>query len=263
MAQSSSAKRTRSATSDDLVGHPLPKITGAKLPTIRQVLSRFMSANQHSKSRSEAFDATLQEVGFFWDKSGIKTLGYRAQKVKLTRLWEEWRSIQKSKERAASETREEFAGQLDLLWNISASDWTEDILSNRLMSPADKKEDISFFYDQCQARVCSIKGLDTNYQNKQKRKLKREQENERRTRKQAEEAGGSQEGMKVDDKPADEEEGMTWTPAESRCQQKGDVHLLFPRNIFQQPAILEVADRFQISDNQVRISRYFLLVPYT
>ena len=100
MAQASSAKRTRSAISEDLVAHLLPKITGAKLPATRQVLSRFMSAKQHSESRGEALDATLKESAFFWDKAGIKTLGYRAQKVKLTRLWEEWRSIQKNKKRA-------------------------------------------------------------------------------------------------------------------------------------------------------------------
>lgn len=262
MAQSSSSRRTRSATGEDLVGHPLPKITGARLPTTRQVLCRFISAREHCKSPDEAFDETLQEVSFFWDKAGIKTLGYRAQKVKLKRLRDEWWLMKKSKKRAASVTREEFTRQLDLLWNIAAPDWKEEILSNRLLPTSDKEEDIAFFYDQCQARICTIRGLDTNYQNKQKRKMRREQANERRSKKQTDEAGGSREGTEVDDKPTDEERGMAWTPGESRCQQQGDIHLVFPRNIFQQEAILDVADRCQITDNQVRISGYFLLVLY-
>ena len=108
---------------------------------------------------------------------------------------EKLRSIHKNKECAASETRDEFIRQLDLLWNIAALDW-KDTLSNRLLSSSAKEENIAFFCDQCWARVCAIKGLGTNYQNKKKRGLKREQENEKRTREQAEEAGGSQEGWK-------------------------------------------------------------------
>ena len=140
-----SSKKTRSVTRYDLLGHPLPEITGARLPTTRQVLRRFLYASQQKKSRSEAFEATLNEVNSFWDKARIKTLGKVAQKRKLTKVWESWRGLQKSKQHAAPERRDTFTQQLDLLWNIAATDWKEEITSNRLLTPADKEEDIAFF----------------------------------------------------------------------------------------------------------------------
>ena len=234
------------------------------MPTTRQVLRRVLHATQHSESRSEAFDLTMEEVGTFWEKAGIKTLGKASQKKKLTKLWEPWRGLQKSGQHADSETRERFNEQLDLLWNIAAPDWKDDILKNRLLTDADKEEDIAFFHDQCGARASAIRGLDSRYKSKVEYKNKREsrqegeqeEESEETSKKPAKETGGSPEDMDVSD-GAMKDEAILWTPDEHEQNQdrrQGGVQLTLPRDVLQQPAILEVADRFQITDRKVRIS---------
>ncbi|XP_042208413.1 uncharacterized protein LOC121856780, partial [Homarus americanus] len=78
----------------------------------------------------------------------IKTISERGCREKLTRLWEHWRSLQKSRDRAAKDKVENFKSQLDLLWDIGAPDAVEDIEKNRLLTPADKQQDIAFYQDQ-------------------------------------------------------------------------------------------------------------------
>lgn len=169
-----SQARTRSTTAYELIGHPLPSITGAKLPTTSQVLRRFLYATKAKKSRRDAFKETIAEVEHFWKMARIKTVLHRTHKVKLTKLWETWRTLQKSKSNASSERREAFSKVLNELWDIAAPDWQEAILKDRLLTPADKQEDINFYCDQRGARISTIRGLDKLFAKKKKRKDERE-----------------------------------------------------------------------------------------
>lgn len=66
----------------------------------------------------------------FWKLSHIKTFSERGYQEKLTRLWEQWRSLQKSQGRAAKDKVEKFKSELDLLWDIGAPHAIEDIKRN-------------------------------------------------------------------------------------------------------------------------------------
>ncbi|KAG7161026.1 hypothetical protein Hamer_G027529 [Homarus americanus] len=143
---------TRSATEIYLVGQPASSIRGSKLPTMRQVLKFFFHTVNESGDRQETFKETVRNVLTFWNLARIKTISERGCREKLTRLWEHWRSLQKSRDRAAKDKVENFKSQLDLLWDIGAPDAVEDIEKNRLLTPADKQQDIAFYQDQQWAR---------------------------------------------------------------------------------------------------------------
>ena len=66
--------------------------------------------------------------------------------------------MQKSKTRVTGKRRQKFRENLDKLWDIGASDAIEQIQKNRLMSSADKVDDIAFYMDQGSARKGSIRG---------------------------------------------------------------------------------------------------------
>ncbi|KAG7159060.1 hypothetical protein Hamer_G024796 [Homarus americanus] len=123
---------TRSATEIYLVGQPASSIRGSKLPTMRQVLKFFFHTVNESGDRQETFKETVRNVLTFWNLARIKTISERGCREKLTRLWEHWRSLQKSRDRAAKDK------------DIGAPDAVEDIEKNRLLTPADKQQDIAF-----------------------------------------------------------------------------------------------------------------------
>ncbi|KAG7154923.1 hypothetical protein Hamer_G031178, partial [Homarus americanus] len=105
---------TRSATEIYLVGQPASSIRGSKLPTMRQVLKFFFHTVNESGDRQETFKETVRNVLTFWNLARIKTISERGCREKLTRLWEHWRSLQKSRDRAAKDKVENFKSQLDL-----------------------------------------------------------------------------------------------------------------------------------------------------
>ena len=55
-------KNTQSAIKYDLIGQPLSSITGAKLPTVRQVLKFVLFATQIAGPKNDAFEETTTEV---------------------------------------------------------------------------------------------------------------------------------------------------------------------------------------------------------
>lgn len=118
---------TRSATETYLVGQPASSIGGSKLPATRQVLRFFFHTVKESGDRQEPFKETVRNVLTFWKLARIKTISERGCQKKLTMLWEQWRSLQKSQGRAAKDKVEKFKSELDLLWDIGAPDAIEDI----------------------------------------------------------------------------------------------------------------------------------------
>ncbi|KAG7163287.1 hypothetical protein Hamer_G004402 [Homarus americanus] len=242
---------TRSATEIYLVGQPASSIRGSKLPTMRQVLKFFFHTVNESGDRQETFKETVRNVLTFWNLARIKTISERGCREKLTRLWEHWRSLQNSRDRAAKDKVENFKSQLDLLWDIGAPDAVEDIEKYRLLTPADKQQDIAFYQDQ---------------------------RGERKAFMSEEKAGGTSREAKVETgrfaacEPSSSDSRpqtsvVADTPTEVEMEKKDTaiqpgrytskhpyVTVQLPRRILQEPALKELADRLWISNNESTFS---------
>ncbi|KAG7154431.1 hypothetical protein Hamer_G018171, partial [Homarus americanus] len=237
---------TRSATEIYLVGQPASSIRGSKLPTMRQVLKFFFHTVNESGDRQETFKETVRNVLTFWNLARIKTISERGCREKLTRLWEHWRSLQKSRDRAAKDKVENFKSQLDLLWDIGAPDAVEDIEKNRLLTPADKQQDIAFYQDQRGERKAFMSGNDKIFAAK---KRKQEERVEKQRSKQGRFAAC--EPSSSDSRP--QTSVVADTPTEVEMEKKdtaiqpGSFHV-------QEPALKELADRLWISNNESTFS---------
>ncbi|KAG7165322.1 hypothetical protein Hamer_G007126 [Homarus americanus] len=248
---------TRSATEIYLVGQPASSIRGSKLPTMRQVLKFFFHTVNESGDRQETFKETVRNVLTFWNLARIKTISERGCREKLTRLWEHWRSLQKSRDRAAKDKVENFKSQLDLLWDIGAPDAVEDIEKNRLLTPADKQQDIAFYQDQRGERKAFMSGNDKIFAAK---KRKQEERVEKQRSKQGRFAAC--EPSSSDSRP--QTSVVADTPTEVEMEKKDTaiqpgrytskhpyVTVQLPRRILQEPALKELADRLRISNNEI------------
>ncbi|KAG7160466.1 hypothetical protein Hamer_G001725 [Homarus americanus] len=247
---------TRSATEIYLVGQPASSIRGSKLPTMRQVLKFFFHTVNESGDRQETFKETVRNVLTFWNLARIKTISERGCREKLTRLWEHWRSLQKSRDRAAKDKVENFKSQLDLLWDIGAPDAVEDIEKNRLLTPADKQQDIAFYQDQRGERKAFMSGNDKIFAAK---KRKQEERVEKQRSKQGRFAAC--EPSSSDSRP--QTSVVADTPTEVEIDKKDTaiqpgrytskhpyVTVQLPRRIPQEPALKELADRLRIFNNE-------------
>ncbi|KAG7171644.1 hypothetical protein Hamer_G014784 [Homarus americanus] len=248
---------TRSATEIYLVGQPASSIRGSKLPTMRQVLKFFFHTVNESGDRQETFKETVRNVLTFWNLARIKTISERGCREKLTRLWEHWRSLQKSRDRAAKDKVENFKSQLDLLWDIGAPDAVEDIEKNQLLTPADKQQDIAFYQDQRGEKKAFMSGNDKIFAAK---KRKQEERVEKQRSKQGRFAAC--EPSSSDSRP--QTSVVADTPTEVEMEKKDTaiqpgrytskhlyVTVQLPLRILQEPALKELADRLRISNNEI------------
>ncbi|KAG7169603.1 hypothetical protein Hamer_G028848 [Homarus americanus] len=258
---------TRSATEIYLVGQPASSIRGSKLPTMRQVLKFFFHTVNESGDRQETLKETVRNVLTFWNLARIKTISERGCREKLTRLWEHWRSLQKSRDRAAKDKVENFKSQLDLLWDIGAPDAVEDIEKNRLLTPADKQQDIAFYQDQRGERKAFMSGNDKIFAAK---KRKQEERVEKQRSKQGRFAAC--EPSSSDSRP--QTSVVADTPTEVEMEKKDTaiqpgrytskhpyVTVQLPRRILQEPALKELADRLRISNNEVAAAQREAFTP--
>ena len=117
----------------------------------------FFHVVKESANRQDAFKETVRNVlSGTWPASKPFQRGCQE---KLARLWDQWRSLQKSKSKAAQDKVERFKCELDLLWEIGASDAIEIIEKNRLLTTTDK-QDIAFYQDQRGKRQASMSRKD-------------------------------------------------------------------------------------------------------
>lgn len=80
-----------------LIGHMSHQITGSKLPSNCQVLrSLFYNIRQVKLNTREATRLTIQEVVIFWEKAKIPTKHFQDCVIKLEKLYEERRKLQKT-----------------------------------------------------------------------------------------------------------------------------------------------------------------------
>lgn len=109
-----------------LVGKSKHQITGAKLPSKRQILSvLFFNIRQVKLTVSESANLVIRECIIFWEKARIPTKAIPNCVKKLVDLYNYWRELQKnsSKARVIHKKREEiFRTELDNLFDIAHAD---------------------------------------------------------------------------------------------------------------------------------------------
>lgn len=106
-----------------LVGDITHQITGAKLPSKRQVLSvLFYNIRKVGLSVSESARLVIKEVETFWEKGRIPTSGLNHSSEKLIKLYNEWRDLQKNRTRIKELFRQrekDFEDELENLFDIA------------------------------------------------------------------------------------------------------------------------------------------------
>jgi len=109
-----------------LIGLPSHQITGAKLPSNRQVLSvLFYNIRQVKLTLSESANLVTRECLIFWEKARIPTRALPNCVKKLIDLYHAWRELQKNckKTLATFKDREKnFKISLDNLFDIAHAD---------------------------------------------------------------------------------------------------------------------------------------------
>lgn len=161
----SSAPSTRDQTNEFLIGHPARTISGSKLPTLRQVMQVLLHKKNPSsyKKLQDNFGDVVDRIITFWQMAGIKTITKQNCVIRLDKVHREWKLLRKSRNKSYStfeNSCEAFSNKLDKLWDIGAPDAIEIIIINRLLSTADKNQDIAFYLDQRNKREAIMSGDD-------------------------------------------------------------------------------------------------------
>lgn len=181
---SQSAIATRHAVeslqSIDLIGRTAHQITGAKLPSNRQVLQTFFYNMRFVKLPArDSASLTINAVSIFWRQARIP-MRYEARCIdKLIKMYEQWKGIQKvtaSKRTGAQKrTEHEFVAVLDDLFDIAAVDALEQM---RI------EEDRQFLILQRQkGRPGCMAGVDMVLYSREKRRKQRIEKEMNRKRK--------------------------------------------------------------------------------
>ena len=90
--------KTRKKTELWLIGYPIEQINSSKLPSIGDVLCRlFFITKNDKKSLREASSITCEEVCNIWEIANIPTRAKQHVITKIEKLYEQYRSLQKSK----------------------------------------------------------------------------------------------------------------------------------------------------------------------
>ncbi|KAG0694931.1 hypothetical protein GWK47_027091 [Chionoecetes opilio] len=117
---------TKKQTEVWLLGHSVPTITGAKLPSRGDVLRRFFYAHKEEKKTVQQSAAeAAKEVLDFWTRARIPTITETSVRRKITGLFDEWKILSKSKNNSGvtpAETQKTFQESLPDLLDIAHSD---------------------------------------------------------------------------------------------------------------------------------------------
>lgn len=179
--KSISSVTTRQSVEDKsnihLVGRTSHQITGAKLPSIRQVLQVFFyNLRFVGLDKNESAYLTVDAVLVFWKQARIPTRGRDKCKNEVVNLYEQLRNIGRtpSEKRSTDQKRkvEEFVDKLDDLF---------DIASAKAMEQMKIEEDKQFLEMQKQkGRPGSMIGVDMTLYGREKRsQIRKEKEIER------------------------------------------------------------------------------------
>ena len=233
-----------------------------QLPTVRQVLSHLFhlkSEEMKGMPLRQVSDRVVNQVLKIWDEAKIPTIWKLNVVLKLEKLFNDWRTLQKKKSSVKSkdqQNRDVFVKNLDILFDISPQDYKEKILADRTRTPEAKQEDLIFIADQRGPRKMTMDKVDEEYaatmEKREKRmvdKLKREdkdRELKRRFEKNNNETEYSEEDQ-VYEPEVDQKEDEDFT--EIIKKPKNDkITLNVPKNILANREVAIMADRLGQSD---------------
>lgn len=181
---SSSSIKTRKADEKKrniaMIGHVSHQVSGAKLPSNRQVLKVFFYNMRFvNLSAKESAALTIDAVLIFWQQARIPTRRKDKCSDKIHKMYEDWKVLNKKKvDQMSVEMKtkhDDFIVGLDDLFDIAAAD---------ALSTMRNEEDKEFLRKQRQkGRPGAMLGIDAKLSGKEKRsKLRMEKEEERRLR---------------------------------------------------------------------------------
>lgn len=112
-----------------LIGDVDVQICGNKLPSQMQVLKvLFHNLREVKLTLRESAKLVLREVKIFWEKARLPTQKDCRCVDKILRLYEEWRALQKHREREGNREKEQhFFSQLNNLFDIAHENVLETI----------------------------------------------------------------------------------------------------------------------------------------
>lgn len=232
---------------------------------MRQVLQYLFHVNDTGTLKGDArYQNTLEMVQAVWEMARISTLTNKTCMKKLKSLFEEWKGLRKSSNRrtkADAAKTQKFMEKLDRLWDIGAEDAIDVIKRNRLLTEQSRADDISFYLDQRGPRNATMSGQDKVLANKTK--LQEHRKNTLSRQHTAEhESDVMEEGAYCEDTSADSETEVDRDPTttvQHPISSSRLVTLNLPRSILTSPPVIEMADRLNLSNNQV-CARIFLLL---
>ena len=83
-----------------LIGSTSTEIVGSKLPSNRQILSRFLQLHRlESKTIQDSAKTTTQELLVFWEKARVATRQQYHITSKVNKLFSEYQNLQKNASR--------------------------------------------------------------------------------------------------------------------------------------------------------------------
>lgn len=171
---SASKKELRSTSDIFLVGSIESQITGAKLPSNRQVLSVFYHNMRHVGLPAQgSANLVIREVEIFWEKARIPIRAHQHCVNKLIKMYEEHRNIQKAMNKPYPKLelrKKAFEEELDNLFDIAHANALEKIKI---------EEDRQFLIQQRKpGRIGSMAGIDKKLAKKEERsQLRKRKEN--------------------------------------------------------------------------------------
>jgi len=139
---------------------------------------KYDEENIRNKASNEDMAYTVvDDVIIFWQMARIKTKTRQNCMLDVIRLFKEWKSLIKNKNRDSDPEREKramFTAKLDGLFDIGATDAIETIMNCRLLSAKEKKADVDFYLDQKAERAATMCGHDKVFEVKAKYVIKRQ-----------------------------------------------------------------------------------------
>lgn len=239
------AKRLRSGKENIfLIGDVNDQITGAKLPSNRQVLSvLFHNMREVKLNLAESAMIAVKECEIFWEKARIPTKPTHHSSKKLTDLYHRWKDLVKNKNRESNICRQretEFESDLENLFDIAH----EDALN--LMKI---EEDKMFLCNQRKkGRVGCMAGVDVKLP-KTEEKIRQRKENEERFRTKTLSSTSLFYSKPLEDceKEGDEDDLSPQQQKDTEEKFKLDLPDTRARKNFITPKLVAVLDRCQLS----------------
>lgn len=251
-----------------LIGHT-SELKPTQLPTGRDVLKYFFHLRNLTPPPVSTKEEIAKEAIFIirklWTNAGIQTMTRTNSETKLLKLFEDWNSLKKNKNRNSDKEngkRSSFCKQIDILFDIASPDAESIIRNDRLRSNVNKEDDIAFLADQRGPRMMAMGTEDKGFSKKVKRKIERQEISESRTAKWESE-------MKCDGKMdykeenvvsqeseeefnGDEQSDPTFESPGSEKKPRNDfVTLQLPRNLSSSKQVTQNADRLGLSQVQL------------